>query len=139
MTATTDSTTTGTTTSRRAGRIALGVLQGLIVLAYLLSAYSKLSADPQAVAGFELIGLGLPGLYAIGVIELLGALGLLVPRLMGLAAAGLVLLMIGATITTAVVVGGALVLVPAVYLVLVSILAYARRRETAALLASLRR
>lgn len=139
MTATTDSTTTGTTTSRRAGRIALGVLQGLIVLAYLLSAYSKLSADPQAVAGFELIGLGLPGLYAIGVIELLGALGLLVPRLMGLAAAGLVLLMIGATITTAVVVGGALVLVPAVYLVLVSILAYARRRETAALLAPLRR
>lgn len=137
MTATADS-TTGTTTSRRAGRIALGVLQGLIVLAYLFSAYSKLSADPQAVAGFELIGLGLPGLYAIGVIELLGALGLLVPRLMGLAATGLVLLMIGATITTAVVVGGALVLVPAVYLVLVSVLAYARRRNTAALLASLR-
>lgn len=138
MTATADS-TTGTTTSRRAGRIALGVLRGLIVLAYLMSAYSKLSADPVAVAGFELIGLGRPGLYAIGVIELLGALGLLVPRLMGLAATGLVLLMIGATITTAVVIGGALVVVPAVYLVLVSILAYARRRETVALLASLRR
>lgn len=136
MTATT---TARTSTSSRAGRIALAVLQGLIVVAYLFSAYSKLTADPQAVAGFEMMGLGNAGLYAIGVIELLGALGLLIPRLMGLAASGLVLLMIGATIATVVFVGGPLVATPAIYLVLVSILAWGRRHDTAELIASLRR
>lgn len=137
MTATTATTTR--TTAQRAGSVALAVLQGLIVVAYLSSAYSKLSADPQAVAGFELMGLGNAGLYAIGTIELLGALGLLVPRLMGLAATGLVLLMVGAVIATVVFVGGPLVAVPAVYLVLVAILAWGRRRDTAELIASLRR
>lgn len=132
-------TTATRTTAQRAGSVALAVLQGLIVVAYLSSAYSKLSADPQAVAGFELMGLGNAGLYAIGTIELLGALGLLVPRLMGLAATGLVLLMVGAVIATVVFVGGALVAVPAVYLVLVAILAWGRRRDTAELIASLRR
>ncbi|MBW0115863.1 DoxX family protein [Pseudonocardia abyssalis] len=132
-------TTSTRTSSRRAGSIALAVLQGLIVVAYLFSAYSKLSADPQAVAGFEMMGLGNVGLYGIGTIELLGALGLLIPRLMGLAATGLVLLMIGAVIATLVFVGGPLVAVPAVYLVLVSILAWGRRRSTAELVASLRR
>ena len=40
--------------------------------------------------------------------------------------------MVGATIATVIFVGGALVAAPAVYLVLVSILAYGRRHNTTA-------
>lgn len=63
-------------------------------------------------------------LYVIGVLEMLGAVGLLIPRLAGYAAGGLIVLMIGATITHLVhgEFPGSVI-----HLVLLSIILYARR------------
>ena len=54
---------------------------------------------------FDAIGAGQGLRYVVGALELAGAIGVLVPRLCGLAAIGLALLMIGASITNVVVLG----------------------------------
>jgi len=132
MSATT--TYSSTTTTRRAGHVALWVLQVLLAATYVLSASGKLAADPMQVAGFDLMGLGAAGMYVVGAAELLGAIGLLIPRLTGLAALCLVALMIGAVTLTAVFVGGAMIAIPAVVLALVAVVAWGRRASTLALL-----
>ncbi len=71
------------TTRKTTGNVVLWVLQILVVAAFLMVAYSKLSADPDAVGIFDRIGLGRWFMYAVGGIEVAGALGLLVPRLCG--------------------------------------------------------
>lgn len=123
---------------RRATHVALWVLQILLAAVFAFSAFGKLSADPQQVAGFALMGLGTVGMYTIGTLELLGAIALLVPRLVGLAALAFVALMTGAVIATVLVVGGALVLVPATVGVFCVILAWGRRRSTVELAAAVR-
>jgi uncharacterized membrane protein len=118
---------------RRAARVGLAVLQGLLAAIFLFSASGKLSLDPTVVAGFSAMGFSTTGTVIIGVLELLGAVGLLVPRLSGIASWALVGLMVGATLATVLTVGGAMVAVPAVTLVLVATVAWVRRHEVAAL------
>jgi putative oxidoreductase len=61
-------------------------------------------------------------------VELAGGIGLLVPRLAGLAAVGLALLMVGAAVTQAFILhGGALVITPVVLFVLFVVIAWDRR------------
>ena len=132
-------TTTSTTTGRRAGHIALWVLQVLLAAVYVMSAAGKLSADPLQVAGFEMMGLGTGGMYFVGTAELLGAIGLLVPRIAGAAALALVALMVGAVVLTLVFVGAAMAVIPATVLVAVAVVAWGRRRSTAELVALVRR
>ncbi|MDD7966668.1 DoxX family protein [Actinomycetospora lemnae] len=127
-------TVTTATTRPRAVRWALGVLQVLLAAVYLFSAAGKISLEPMVVAGFAMMGIGTAGTVAIGVVELAAAVGLLVPRLAGLAAAGCVALMTGAVIITASTLGGTMILVPAVVLVLVAVVSWVRRHETVALL-----
>lgn len=110
------------------------MLQVLLAAVYLFSAVGKISLEPMVVAGFAMMGIGTAGTVAIGVVELAAAVGLLVPRLAGLAATGCVALMTGAVIITASTLGGAMILVPAVVLVLVAVVAWVRRHETVALL-----
>jgi len=130
---------TPTHTPSRAANIGLWTLQVLLAAVYAFSAYGKLTADPQNVAGFEAMGLGTPGMYIIGALELAGAIAMFVPRLTGLAALCFVALMIGAVIATLAVGGGMLAVIPAVVLVLVAIVAWGRRDSTRALVAQLRR
>lgn len=139
MTDNSTSSRTSTAAPRRAGHIALWVLQILLAATYLFSASGKLSADPMQLAGFELMGLGAAGMYFVGTAEVLGAIGLLIPRLAGPAALALVALMVGAVTLTAVFVGGALTAIPATVLVLVAIVAWGRRNSTAELIALVRR
>jgi uncharacterized membrane protein YphA (DoxX/SURF4 family) len=134
MTATATATTVRPVHRSRPAHVALWVLQVLLAALFLFSASGKFAAEPQTVAGFELMGLGGPGMYAIGVLEVLGAVGLLVARLTGLAALGLVALMTGAVILTVVFVGAAMAGVPGPVLVLVAIVAWGRRESTRALL-----
>ena len=61
-----------------------------------MAALPKLTADPMTVAGFTAMGFGATGMFVIGLLEVAGAIGLLIPRLTGLAALCLVALMIGA-------------------------------------------
>jgi uncharacterized membrane protein YphA (DoxX/SURF4 family) len=110
------------------------VLQVGLAVVYLMSAVPKFLADPVAVAGFGALGVDPTGMLLIGVLEVAGAVGLLVPRLAGLAAAGLVALMVGAVAFTVVGVGAAAALLPAVLGVLAAVVVRLRRHRTVALL-----
>src|SRR6266568_5417333 len=84
---------------------ALWVVQGLLALLFLFAGGMKLVLPLEALQD----PVALPGLFlrCIGVAEVLGALGLILPGLLRirpgltpLAAAGLVIIMIGATVIT---------------------------------------
>jgi len=125
---------------RRGTNAALWVLQVLTAALFVFASIPKLTADPMAVAGFDMMGLGTSGMYAIGVCEVLGAVALLVPILCGLAALAQILLMIGAVTYTAIFFGGGPILIlPAVTLIAVSVIAWARRDRTIALIGLVRR
>ena len=135
----TEITATATATHSRAANVGLWTLQVLLAAVYAFSAFGKLGADAQNVAGFEAMGLGIAGMYVIGALELAGAIAMFVPRLTGLAALCFVALMIGAVTITWIVVGGGFVAIPAAVGVLAAVLAWGRRDSTRRLIAQLRR
>jgi uncharacterized membrane protein YphA (DoxX/SURF4 family) len=73
------------------------IVSGLLGVGFLLSGATKLFFEP-AVAAERFEAFGLPGGLAlfIGGCEMAGGVGVLVPRLAGLAAAGLFVIMLGA-------------------------------------------
>jgi putative oxidoreductase len=83
----------------RAATIALWVLRLGLAAMFAGAGLAKLAGDAAMVEMFTDIGAGQGLRYVVGTCELAGAVGLLVPRLAGIAACGLVGLMIGATIT----------------------------------------
>jgi uncharacterized membrane protein YphA (DoxX/SURF4 family) len=114
---------------------ALWIVQGLLALLFLWAGGMKLVLPVEAMTE----QMPLPGLFLrfIGVAEVLGALGLILPGLLRLwpaltplAAAGLVLIMIGATVFT--LAGGAvaMALFPLVVGLLAAFVAYGRWRLT---------
>jgi uncharacterized membrane protein YphA (DoxX/SURF4 family) len=135
----TTATTAPARSTSRAAHVGLWTLQVLLAAVYTFSAFGKLTADAQNVAGFQAMGLGTTGMYIIGSLELAGAIAMFVPRLTGLAALCFVALMTGAVIITLAIGGGALAIIPAVVLVLAAIVAWGRRDSTKALLELVRR
>ena len=131
-------TATPTTTTSRAANAGLWTLQVLLAAVYAFSAYGKLSAEAQNVAGFAAMGLGNTGMYIIGTLELAGAIAMFIPALTGLAATCFVALMVGAVVLTWAIGGGVLVAIPATVLVVAAIVAWGRRDSTRRLLARLR-
>lgn len=119
-----------TTIGRTLNR-ALWVLQVLVAAFFLVAAAGpKLFGEAYAVEMFSQIGAGQWFRYAIGVLELAGAVGLLVPRLAGPAALGLVGLMVGAIITQIMVLGSPIMaLTPAFLGVVIGVIAWFRLRE----------
>ncbi|MFI5492402.1 DoxX family protein [Actinoplanes sp. NPDC051859] len=107
----------------------LWVLQAFLgVFMIVASAGPKLVGEATAVQIFEDMGAAPWFRYFIGLVELAGGIGLLVPRLAGPAAVGLALLMIGAAITQAFILhGGALVLTPVILFALFVFIAWGRR------------
>ncbi|GGQ42568.1 DoxX family protein [Couchioplanes azureus] len=104
----------------------LQVFLGLFLV--VASAGPKLVGEATAVQTFEDMGAATWFRYFIGLVELAGGVGLLVPRLAGPAAVGLALLMVGAAVTQAVILhGGALVLTPVVLFGLFVFIAWGRR------------
>ena len=86
-------------------------LQILLAAFFLIAAMPKLAGQHSAVQMFGQIGAGQWLRYLVGTTELAGAIGLLIPRLAGLAAAGLAADMAGASIiNVAVLHSGAVVL-----------------------------
>ena len=86
--------------------VTLWIVQGLLALLFVFAGVMKLILPPEAMAGP--IALPLWFLRFIGIAEVLGAAGLILPGLFRiqrsltpLAAAGLVIIMIGATTVTA--------------------------------------
>ena len=119
--------------SRRIVTYALWIVQGLLAIIFLFTGGMKLVLPLEKLEGT----ITLAGLFVrfIGVAEVLGAIGLILPGLLRirpgltpLAAAGLMIIMIGATVLT--LAGGdvALALIPLVVGLLSAFVAYGRWR-----------
>ena len=96
-------------------RVALWIVQGLLAAVFLFAGGVKLVLPPEALAGP--VPMPIAFLRFIGAAEVFGALGLILPGLLRirqgltpLAALGLVIIMIGATVVT--VVGGPVLVAP---------------------------
>ena len=122
----------------RALTIALWVLQVILALQFVMAGLAKLFGDPAMVEMFATIGIGQWFRYAVGTLEVAGAVGVLVPRVSGLAALGLVCLMIGAILTNLFVLGAS-PLLPIGLLVVGALVAWGRWTQTRSLIASFRR
>lgn len=126
--------TTATPTRSRVAHRSLWVLQILMGVFFVVaSAAPKFWGDPYAVQIFTEIGAGEWLRHLIGVVELAGGIGLMVPRLAGPAAVGLMALMIGAGYTQAVVLDEpVMATTPAILFVLAAVVAWGRRASIAA-------
>jgi len=120
----------GTDRSRAANTI-LWVLQALLALSFVTAGLQKLGGTEYMVNIFDKVGVGQWLRYVIGVLEIAGAVGALIPALSGLTALALSLLMVGATVTNLFI--GVTWAVPLGYLVLAVLVAWGRRSETKAL------
>jgi DoxX-like family len=117
---------------------ALWIVQVLLALLFLFAGGTKLVLPLDVLASMGSPNqIPLPGLFVrfIGVVEVLGALGLLLPGLLRikpgltpLAGAGLFVIMIGATALTLAADGIATALVPLVVGLLAALVAYGRWR-----------
>jgi small-conductance mechanosensitive channel len=115
----------------RSMNIALWIIQALLAALFLFAGVTKLVLPIEEMTK----QIAMPGLFLrfIGVCEVLGAIGLILPWLLGirpgltsLAAAGLVLVMIGATIVTAMTGDIVMALFPLVVGILCAFVAYGR-------------
>ncbi|MBT2417592.1 DoxX family protein [Streptomyces sp. ISL-22] len=124
----------------RGARIALRGLQILLALFYAIaSALPKLIAHPSAADGFQEMGWGSTGMYAIGVLELAGAVALLIPVLQSVAAVALGVLMVGAFVVQMTYFDGEYAVTPLVLILPLALIAWARRNSNAELLRLVRR
>jgi putative oxidoreductase len=87
------------TARRRALTVTLWALQALLAFQFAGGGWLKLSGAPVMVEMFAAIGAGQWLRFLVGALEVAGAIGLLIPRLSGLAALGLCALMLGAIAT----------------------------------------
>ena len=118
--------------------IVLWIIQVLLALLFLFAGGTKLVLPIEVLASMgSPNAIPLPGLLVrfIGVCEVLGALGLILPGLLRirpgltpLAAVGLVIILIGATVLTVAGDGFAMALPPLVFGVLSAFVAYGRWR-----------
>ncbi|MBA2416994.1 MAG: DoxX family protein [Geodermatophilaceae bacterium] len=119
------------TTSARALTIGLWTLQAALAALFAGGGLAKLGGSPEMVDMFADIGAGQWFRYLVGGLELAGAIGLLIPRLAGLAALGLAALMVGATVTNVFVLDANPAL-PLGLMLVAGVVAWARRAQVAA-------
>jgi hypothetical protein len=115
--------------------LALWITQGVLSLLFLFAGSSKLVMSAEQMSGNSEIDFPLWFMRFIGVCEVAGALGLILPsvsrirpELTPLAACGLVVIMVGATVTTAIAGPVAFALFPLVVGIAVAFVAYGRTR-----------
>lgn len=126
-------------TRGRGARVALRTLQVLLgVFFAVASGAPKLIAHPTAVESFDELGWGAPGMYTIGALEVLGGIALLLPLLSSVAATAFIGLMTGAFVVSVTALGGENAATPPVLILPLAWIAWARRGETAELVARLR-
>jgi uncharacterized membrane protein YphA (DoxX/SURF4 family) len=113
--------------------VALWIVQGLLALLFLFAGVSKMIMTVEEMTR----DVPLPGAFLrfIAVAEILGAIGLILPSLLRikpgltpLSAAGLAVIMIGATVITLTYMGVGMALVPLVVGLLAVFVAYGRWR-----------
>ena len=113
--------------------IALWIIQVLLALLFLFAGVTKLILPIEEMTK----QMAMPGMFLrfLGVAEVLGALGLILPGLFRiqtwltpLAAVALMIIVIGATVITLMIGGGATALVPLAAAILCAFVAYGRWR-----------
>src|SRR5918912_2555652 len=114
---------------------ALWTIQGLLALLFLFAGGMKLAMSSEELAAAMTLPLPIAFVRFIGACEVLGALGLVLPgifrirtELTPLAAAGLVVIMIGAGTTTVLSMDATMAILPLVVGVLAATVAYGRGR-----------
>jgi putative oxidoreductase len=124
--------TTAPASPARKLNVTLWVVQGLLAAFFLFAAAGpKLLGEATAVRTFDDIGVGQWFRYVVGVLELAGAIGLVIPRLARSAALGLAAVMLGAIITNLFVIdGGLLTLTPVILLALLGFVVWGRQSQT---------
>ena len=115
----------------------LWVLQGLVALVFLFSGGTKLVISTEAMQKMSPPNsIMLPGVFLkfIGVMEILGGLGLILPGLTNirrsltpLAAMGLLIIMIGAVVISIMGPGVGTAIIPLIVGILCAVIAYGRR------------
>ena len=115
-------------TGRRSLTVVTWIGRAALALVFVNAGLAKLFGDPTMVEMFDQIGAGQWLRSVVGGLEVAGAVGVLVPRLTAFAATGLVLLMIGATVTNLTVLG-APPWSPLVLVVLAALVAWAGWRR----------
>lgn len=83
----------------REKNIASWIIQVLVAGLFLMMALPKLMSSADTVANFERWGLPGKTYLIIGAFEMLGAIGLLIPKTSAFAAVGLIMIMMGALYT----------------------------------------
>jgi uncharacterized membrane protein YphA (DoxX/SURF4 family) len=114
---------------------ALWTIQGLLALIFLFAGAMKLAMSTEDLAAAMTLPLPILFVRFIGVCEVLGALGLVLPGvfrirtdLTPLAAQGLVIIMIGAAITTIETMDASMAILPLVVGLLAATVAFGRTR-----------
>ncbi|NYI04632.1 DoxX family protein [Allostreptomyces psammosilenae] len=140
MTATAPATTATTGTvpspaaSRRTGAALWAAQITLALFLVVASGVPKLAGVPAAAESFDLIGYGDWFMYLVGLLEIAGAVGLVIPRLAGPAALALIGLMAGAEIFIWLYLDTTFWYTPLVFAALFAWIAHGRRASTARLL-----
>ena len=106
--------------------IAIWILSVLAAFAFLGAGGSKLAGTPAMIALFEKVGVGQWFRYVTGLLEVTGAIGLLIPRYAFYAAVLLATVMVGAVIAHLTVLGGSPA-APALLLILTATIAWLRK------------
>ncbi len=117
----------------RAGLFALWALQLILAGMFFLAGGSKLAGAPAMVATFDTIGVGQWFRYVTGIIEVVAAVALLVPRFAPFGALLLVPTMLGAIAAHLFIIGGSPA-VPALLLLGALVVPWARRKQLSGVL-----
>jgi putative oxidoreductase len=105
----------------------LWVLRGLLAAVFLMSGVPKWLGDDATTATFAELGAGQWLRYVIGTVEIAGAIGLLIPSFVGLAALALLGVMAGAALSEATVLEDGNPVAPTILFALAAIVAWYRR------------
>ncbi|MEV0134081.1 DoxX family protein [Dactylosporangium sp. NPDC050688] len=119
---------------RRAGTVLLWTAQILLGVGFVSMGIIRLTGSSTAIETFEQIGLGQWLRFVTGAVELAGGVGLLIPRLAGPAATGLVGVMAGATAANVLVLSPVMAVLTVALGVVAAGIAWARRAEVKDLL-----
>ncbi len=124
--------------TNRVWTVVLWVLQVGLASQFAGAGFMKLSGDPSMVDMFDSIGAGQWLRILVGVLEIAGVVGLLIPALCGLAGLGLACLMVGATLTNVFVLHVDTTMT-ILFLLVACVIAWGRWSRVTALAARLRR
>ena len=115
----------------RAFEASVTIVRGIVALVFLAAGTGKLVGAAPMVEMFAHFGFGPGFMRFIGTAEVAGAIGLFLPRVAPLAAAGLAIIMIGAIVQHVLHGMAAQAVPPVLFLASCGYLAYAKRGELA--------